>query len=850
MIGLSEADNRRITLLEEMVNGLTGRNQLSGNPPVAKQQYSIFVSQANAFARGQAVAMGAGGVWALLTTATPPTGCQLWGIVTKASATAFSVTTNGRAVIPAGGLSIGALYAFNFGAPIASVAAGPFQASAMDSHSVYVVNGVGVSATVGSTSALTSTINQNSHGFSVGDIVGSTPSGMYRRVLADNTDDFNAMAIVSSVLDANDFIATFEGIAVGVLSGLTAGSRYWLDHISAGTATATQPYANAVQVFTALNATDVDFHVFHSQGYANKTGIEVLQVAHGFIRGDILRIDNLGVYQLATADSLTNSDVVGIVAYEIDADQFVLISEGIMPRAIGGPLPTPGDVYFLDPTGGFTTTKPDAFPVQLFTIVDGGNSYYVNIQRLASSPDAVGYIVHQPGHSFTLGQVLRVSGADTYALAKADTAANAKAIGVVGKVIGVDDFFLVTSGRIIDATLAQPSGTILYLSATVAGELTSTPPPANVVRIAETPDDDDIIVNIIPTPIPSSIQIQIHQIAHPFTAVGQVVKCVSDDTYDLAQADTATNAKVVGVISEIIDADNFVMTMAGVVGGLSGLTAAQVSYLSATTAGGVVTTAPGSNVVAVWEAIDTTTAIVNIEPQAAASSSGYTSQVSFTYTGSAQTFTVPAGVTKLRCVLVGAGAGGGTTAAASLNSYYVSSTTPGFTASQISFDGFPGGGGGGMRFVFEITVVPGNTITINIGLHGTGGVNPSGAPGAGGASTLACPTGTMTAGGGFAGESVASGNPRDAGQAGKGGTTCIGTAISCMPIMATSESGTPGGIQVHTAGSAVRGKSGIGGGGYHDSYSGNTYGRGGDATVPGSAGNGQDGQDGFCMIEY
>lgn len=87
----------------------------------------------------------------------------------------------------------------------------------------------------------------------------------------------------------------------------------------------------------------------------------------------------------------------------------------------------------------------------------------------------------------------------------------------------------------------------------------------------------------------------IAQVAHGL-AVGDWVR-LSGGAYVEAQANTAANAEVVGVVSAVADVDNFTLQVAGRVTGLSGLTANSVHYLSAATAGAATATEPtGSNV--------------------------------------------------------------------------------------------------------------------------------------------------------------------------------------------------------------------------------------------------------------
>lgn len=91
----------------------------------------------------------------------------------------------------------------------------------------------------GSGSAITKSIAQTAHGFSVGQVVRYTGTA-YALAQADSNGDQEVIGIVSTVTDANDFIITTSGYVPG-LSGLTAGTTYFLSPTVAGALTATQP---------------------------------------------------------------------------------------------------------------------------------------------------------------------------------------------------------------------------------------------------------------------------------------------------------------------------------------------------------------------------------------------------------------------------------------------------------------------------------------------------------------------------------------------------------------------------------------------------------------------------------
>ncbi len=82
----------------------------------------------------------------------------------------------------------------------------------------------------------------------------------------------------------------------------------------------------------------------------------------------------------------------------------------------------------------------------------------------------------------------------------------------------------------------------------------------------------------------------VSQASHGFV-VGDVLKYASS-TYSKAQADSAANAEVVGIVSSVADANTFTLTTVGYVSGLSGLTANTTYYLSPSTAGLLTSTEP------------------------------------------------------------------------------------------------------------------------------------------------------------------------------------------------------------------------------------------------------------------
>jgi hypothetical protein len=88
----------------------------------------------------------------------------------------------------------------------------------------------------------------------------------------------------------------------------------------------------------------------------------------------------------------------------------------------------------------------------------------------------------------------------------------------------------------------------------------------------------------------SSTSKNIAQTAHGFS-IGEILT-LSGSTYVKAKADSVTTSDVVGMVSAVIDANNFTLTCSGFVSSLTGLTAGETYFLSDSTAGAITLTDP------------------------------------------------------------------------------------------------------------------------------------------------------------------------------------------------------------------------------------------------------------------
>lgn len=205
---------------------------------------------------------------------------------------------------------------------------------------------------------------------------------------------------------------------------------------------------------------------------------------------------------------------------------------------------------------------------------------------------------------------------------------------------------------------------------------------------------------------------RITQSSHGFS-VGEVLYFDGSD-FALAQADDEATSEVLGVVSEVVDTNTFVLTPVGYISGLTGLTAGTTYYLSEATPGALTGTEPnGTGEVSKPVLVaDSTTSGYVIQSRgyiinSGGGGSGFENGTqTFTSTGD-NSFVVPAGVERL----IAEGCGAGTVGA-----FPVSTGT--------------GGRGGTGAKVYEgvvIPVTPGETLNVRVAAGASGGtdVTPS-----------------------------------------------------------------------------------------------------------------------------
>lgn len=241
-------------------------------------------------------------------------------------------------------------------------------------------------ATNGGGGATTATIVQPAHGLSVRQWVTINTSGLYVPGLGDSAQDAEIVGVVIQVIDVNTFVVQQAGkieTASGVFTGLTPGFVYFLDTVTPGNMVPVDALVNG-QVSRPLFFTDsagsgwvLPYRGLIVGGAAppssngNGNLVNVTQIGHGLNPGDVVRIQGSIDYVKAQGNTFNNSQAVGVVITKVNANQFVLQTNGYYtnsPTSNTGPFSVddvgadliPGIPYYLSPTfaGKITSINP------------------------------------------------------------------------------------------------------------------------------------------------------------------------------------------------------------------------------------------------------------------------------------------------------------------------------------------------------------------------------------------------------------------------------------------------------------------------------------------------------------
>lgn len=294
---------------------------------------------------------------------------------------------------------------------------------------------------------------QAAHGFVVGNMIRYNGTE-YVRAQADTFNDSQSIGMVSSVIDVNTFIISTNGL-VENLSGLVAGSPYYLDPINPGNLTLTPPSTQGQivkEVFIA-NSTTSGFLLNYEGSYSTNLLLTGNQIISNNTNGNINIAPN-GSGQMYAASSLNIQSGNALKWYNSSNSFYSAFqaSSGLAASTTWN-LPT-----------------ADGMSSYVLTTDGSGNLSF----EPSGSEGQVTIPVSQTAHGFTVGQVVLFNGS-SYVLAQADNAVDAEVIGIVSVIDGVNAFTLLTEG-FVNGLSGLTSGQVYFLSDATPGLLTTTEP--------------------------------------------------------------------------------------------------------------------------------------------------------------------------------------------------------------------------------------------------------------------------------------------------------------------------------------------------------------------------------------
>ena len=145
--------------------------------------------------------------------------------------------------------------------------------------------------------------------------------------------------------------------------------------------------------------------------------------------------------------------------------------------------------YSSDGLGGWSATYTEGDAFIRFSTDDGGT--WSAARRFRGEDGADGEDgggasltkeVNQTAHGFAVGDIIRVDSGAGYAKAQADAPENADVVGYVIAVADANNFTFAMGGMVEVGVPNEPAETVMFLSPTTAGALTTTEPTAGQVR--------------------------------------------------------------------------------------------------------------------------------------------------------------------------------------------------------------------------------------------------------------------------------------------------------------------------------------------------------------------------------
>lgn len=361
----------------------------------------------------------------------------------------------------------------------------------------------------------------------------------------------------------------------------------------------------------------------------------IQQDTTALVVGRWVRFDNatqLYVHGVATSAEL--AEIVGVVLEITSNTEFRLQQSGYINSGTPGfnGFSTAGTYFLSDTAGGLQTLTPPTtngyirLPLFIADSADSGWVCSLKTGMVIGTPgpipssggggggdDTSTHIINQPGNTFNVGDWVRVSGNTVYSLADGSSFANSQGVGVViddGDPLFEIQFSGFVSGIIIGAVdaagapIAITSGTVYYLSDVVPGAITPTKPTGlfSSVKPCYISESSTSLTGFILPQQPLEVKpgdddpsfVVVTQNGHGFN-VEDCLRVLASGTYIEAQANTLTNARAVGIVVEVIDANTFVLQTSGFTDKITGKTAATQYFLSASTAGLLTSTEPSAD---------------------------------------------------------------------------------------------------------------------------------------------------------------------------------------------------------------------------------------------------------------
>ena len=372
------------------------------------------------------------------------------------------------------------------------------------------------------------TITQAGHGLSPQDWVYIDTAGLFQK--ADSTGEFKGevegvVIRLDPVDPLNKFVLQTEGLVEeGVFTGLTPGPAYFLSATVPGQMTLIENLTAGqvrLPLFVALTAETGFIRQFDGiinsgqqpvfsdlpDGGDGQPVIEVItQNAHGFSIGQALYNDANNHYALALADGVTpgREKAVGFVTATPapTLNTFGLQQSGFMTGFIAPVSPlTPATQYWLSTTtpGALQTVEPTTIGhwkkpmLQATNTTSGWVLPQLPLEITAATSNPVIKQVNQPAHGFVYNGLVvkpQTGGGNVgkYEAANASNLTGAFGVGMI-EIIDVDNFTVQEVGYFnkFDTVPAVPGGVVnpaypltngvpYYLSAAVAGQITTVEP--------------------------------------------------------------------------------------------------------------------------------------------------------------------------------------------------------------------------------------------------------------------------------------------------------------------------------------------------------------------------------------